>query len=387
MGFAISRQALYIKVWADPMRTVAARYGISDVGLAKICRAAEIPVPERGYWAKKSAGKRVSQPDLPLRFPGAADVVGIGPRHQNSVDWDDVIANPPEAPVFNESIESVQIRAAKIVGKIRLHTAFVDCHPLIAKLIAQDEERRADGYGWMKPSYDAPIGRRRLRLMNTLFLAMQRLGCSVSMSMSKYADDNRDIGIRVGDEIVCLTFSVRKDAADNRGLSRRRASEHDVTDKLALTLKTNGWGSTSIRQQWVDEGGYRIEDSVTEIVTSLLVSAELQMRESAAHNHAWVLKRRLEIIEETRLKKIEADRKERELREQEERDRIKRLLSEADLLRQADAIRSYVDAIRDRAAGVPVAPEDIERWACWALAQADRIDPSKTLSFLKNIEG
>src|SRR5262245_1766044 len=32
------REDLYDQVWAEPMRTVAKRYGVSDVALAKICR-------------------------------------------------------------------------------------------------------------------------------------------------------------------------------------------------------------------------------------------------------------------------------------------------------------------------------------------------------------
>ena len=40
-----TRQALYDRVWAEPIRTVARSLGVSDVGLAKACRAAAIPVP------------------------------------------------------------------------------------------------------------------------------------------------------------------------------------------------------------------------------------------------------------------------------------------------------------------------------------------------------
>ncbi|MGF1632107.1 MAG: hypothetical protein ACFCUT_21745 [Kiloniellaceae bacterium] len=42
------------------MAKVAASYGISDVALKKICDKHRIPVPGRGYWAKKAAGKKVA---------------------------------------------------------------------------------------------------------------------------------------------------------------------------------------------------------------------------------------------------------------------------------------------------------------------------------------
>jgi hypothetical protein len=65
MSMAISRKDLYERVWAEPIQKVSKDYGLSDVGLAKICCRHNIPIPPRGYWAKKQAGKRVSQPGLP----------------------------------------------------------------------------------------------------------------------------------------------------------------------------------------------------------------------------------------------------------------------------------------------------------------------------------
>src|SRR5665213_3998624 len=61
----VSRQDLYDQVWATPMMQLAEQYGISGNGLAKICRRLVIPVPGRGYWARKQAGQKVSQ--VPLR--------------------------------------------------------------------------------------------------------------------------------------------------------------------------------------------------------------------------------------------------------------------------------------------------------------------------------
>src|SRR5437870_223395 len=53
------RDTLYAEVWADPVRTVAARYGTSDVGLRKICIKLGVPFPLLGYWARLAAGKKV----------------------------------------------------------------------------------------------------------------------------------------------------------------------------------------------------------------------------------------------------------------------------------------------------------------------------------------
>lgn len=61
-----NREQVYDEVWSDPTRIVAKKYGLSDVGLAKVCKKLKIPRPGPGYWAKKSAGKYVGKrPPLP----------------------------------------------------------------------------------------------------------------------------------------------------------------------------------------------------------------------------------------------------------------------------------------------------------------------------------
>ena len=61
----LSREELYQQVWTTPMRHLARAYGLSDVGLAKLCKRHAIPTPLVGYWAKLAHGKPVTQPALP----------------------------------------------------------------------------------------------------------------------------------------------------------------------------------------------------------------------------------------------------------------------------------------------------------------------------------
>src|SRR5690348_13685753 len=102
------------------MKTVAASVGISDVALAKHCRRADIPVPRRGYWARKQAGKSTIQIDLPPRFPGAPDRIGGSTSNDWASDWAEKFHNVqiPPVPVFDEQISSVEERARKLVGKV-----------------------------------------------------------------------------------------------------------------------------------------------------------------------------------------------------------------------------------------------------------------------------
>ena len=71
-----NREELYEKVWAEPMRTVAKSYGTSDVWLGKVCKVLRVPVPGRGYWAKKYAGANLpKRPPLPAIPKPSPDVV------------------------------------------------------------------------------------------------------------------------------------------------------------------------------------------------------------------------------------------------------------------------------------------------------------------------
>jgi len=61
---SFEREKLFDEVWATPVTKLAKGYGLSDVGLRKICVALDVPLPPRGYWVKLAAGKRVPKPAL-----------------------------------------------------------------------------------------------------------------------------------------------------------------------------------------------------------------------------------------------------------------------------------------------------------------------------------
>lgn len=59
-----TRRQLFDLVWSKPIQQLAKEYGYSDVGLAKICRKHDIPLPPRGYWSKVSAGLKTKIPNF-----------------------------------------------------------------------------------------------------------------------------------------------------------------------------------------------------------------------------------------------------------------------------------------------------------------------------------
>ena len=67
MSFILTREQLYELVWSEAMQSLGKKIGMSDVGLAKHCKNLAIPLPERGYWNKRLAGKAVSKSPLSPR--------------------------------------------------------------------------------------------------------------------------------------------------------------------------------------------------------------------------------------------------------------------------------------------------------------------------------
>lgn len=59
------REELYELVWTAPVSEVARTLSVSDVGLAKLCRRAAIPIPSRGYWARVESGQHIGAEPLP----------------------------------------------------------------------------------------------------------------------------------------------------------------------------------------------------------------------------------------------------------------------------------------------------------------------------------
>lgn len=85
MSTRFTRRELYDLVWSKPMIHLAKEIGVSDVALHKTCRRQNIPNPPLGWWAKKAAGKPVTQ--IPLPETENDDRVTITVRSASEANW------------------------------------------------------------------------------------------------------------------------------------------------------------------------------------------------------------------------------------------------------------------------------------------------------------
>jgi len=377
MAKRLSRKQLYELVWSEPMKILAPRFGISDVALKKACARAEIPTPGLGHWAKKAARKSTSQVALAERPPGMDDevLVGAGVGYWHS-GWseEELLAALPPPPEFEEPIERVRERIAKTVGKVTVPREVRIWHPAVDRLLKEDEQRRerqrASSFpsSWDTPLFDTPFERRRLRVLNTLVLAAGMMNGKPAISDHEgrsihFSFYQRQVGIRLD----------RLKRPKRRGYAANSPDADEA--KLSLSILQSP-GSENERIAWQDDGQSKVETRITEIAIQIILTAELQYRESAIRSYEWRVQRKAELEEEERERKRQAERAERERQKRLEQARIDRLLKSAAAFQQAGAIRKYIEAIRaTQTDNSACSREELERWSQWALAEADRIDP------------
>lgn len=369
MSNIYTRQELYELIWEKPIRTIAKEIGVSDSALGKACRKNEITRPDQGYWAKLKAGKSTQKRLLAPRFPGAPNVIKIGGhRYQDDSNNDDDIKKPIGLPpTFDEDLASLMKRIEEMVGKVPYPTLSAGAHPIISKLLMQDEERKIST--WEEPQFTSAAEKRRLRILNALFLYCHQLGCKPYMSTTKF-DDDREASITVGEHHV----SIMLEANDVKSYRKN--------NKKYLRLSTGSWRGEPERDYWEDSDEFPIENSLREIMVKIIFTGELQHREFTQQLYEWKVERREKLLEKECLKALEEERITIDLRHQIESVKIEKLLSDAKAHKQAETIRDYVSLIQEKSGEIASTQEEIDKWSKWALKQANRIDPIQGLSFL-----
>jgi hypothetical protein len=389
MAEKLSRNKLYDFVWSEPMKNLSVRFGISDVALKKTCARAGIPTPKRGYWAKKEAGKETFQAALPMRPPGMDDEVSIASGGSGSYHYwnkEEILGFVGAPPQFAEPIETVRARIAETVDRVAVPHKVRNWHPTIGRLLKEDEKRRekqlADPYpmSWDKPLFDSPFERRRLRVLNSLFLAVARMNGKPSI----YGLEAREIRLSFFQQHLQLTLDRPK--RSNRQAKDLNTIGESSDSRLCLSI-LSGFGSETVLAFWQDEDAQRLEMRMIEVAVQAILTAEIQYREKALHQYQWRVQRKAELEEEQRKRKLEAERAEKDRQKRIEQARINGLLRDAAAFQQAGEIRKYVGVIRLAMARDSCSCiDEVEQWSKWALAQADRIDPAIGGRFLKAMQ-
>lgn len=373
----VSRDDLYEQVWSTPMRTLAQTYGLSDVGLAKTCTRLKVPVPGRGYWAKKAAGHTVRRKPLPSLPPNAGESQRqaiFGPR-----------PTPVEPLAVSGPVAEQTAFEARPENLIVVSDTLRSTHPLVRKTaeILKPSGPHETGYlvDYQQPHLDVSVTRnllnRALRIMDAVVKAFEERGWKVSLDSGSGYDRHRKTYVTVlGHRIA---FGIREPlrkiknepAKPVRGYDGRMYTPYQTkyrdepSGRLALVIRQS-WGR-DVRKSWDESESRRLEDRLNEFVVGIVAEA---VREEEIRREAQERQRVLQEAEERR--------RAEERKQEEEASRIKALEEQADNWAKSVRITAYLEAVRTAAGpeGSGIEPStEFDGWLQWAEEYARKINP------------
>jgi hypothetical protein len=363
-------------VWAEPIVKVAARYGVSDVGLAKALRQMLIPLPPRGHWAKLRAGKESKQTPLPAPAPDT----------------------PTEARFHIPEAEALEARArgkqdaaayAEAVHSQSLSTSAAppqDLHAL-AKAAARRLHQKS---GWKNQKglrsapgevlnldvTEAAIDR-AVSVASLVIHSLTTLGAVVEINA-----ETKQTLVHFRDAV--LKFSITEHVARsnhvvtddeqkaidryNRSAERGQWPHHEYPSMPQYDWHPSGIlmltvGSYPARS-WKDTPRTILEHRLPEIISGIVVlAAEVCAKEAdqkrSAREAAEAKERYRSVIE----------------RRQFEQQSFDTLEANATRWERATRIRAYVAAATAASENQGNMTEELREWAAWARAKADWVDP------------
>lgn len=359
---ALTRTELYEKVWSKSMRTIAKEFGISDVGLAKLCRRHEIPLPGRGYWARIQFGQKPEKSALPPASDPSLDAITIHRSEPKSR------GNP--RPTWGEDIPTILVAADRQIT-----------HSLVNRIERSISRKRTDERGFLLTNAGRTVPlkicekslTRALRILDSLFAALDEAKYVLEWpkpynALLKIVTQGEKLQL-----LITEAIQRKEHKPTSEELSRQKSEmwwrpnqwEYTPTNKLKVTLESCEF--SSIRYNWADGKRRKLEDCLGEVFVACEKIAASVKKERVNRAEAEIRRREEEKRRtEEAIRKAEYDRKATALT------RLASAWKEAQLLRDfARALQSTVTS-----ADLPEKERlETEAMAEWSLHHADYVDP------------
>ncbi len=349
------RLALYERVWQLPLRKLAADYNISDVGLAKVCRKLQIPLPGLGHWTKIACGHTIPRPPLPQVENLPVLIRQIREREL------EIPVLPEDAPEL-ERIERIEASTTPPVTKAML------AHPLVERTRAALTGAPTNTHGklwasqeleWLDLRITKDCLARALRIMAALIQILERGGFKVVVD--KRATESTS-AILYGEKIrfgLIERSRQVKPAPNPNGSSAYSYGSIRLEPTGILSIEVWNYYSGGPQKVWRDRDSAKLEEQLPRCAAGMMrIALKERADEKARHERELAREKRIAAVE-AELEKIEQEEK-----------NIRSLRKEATAWHRAERIREYIAAVRE--GGL----KDAE-WIAWAERQADRLDPLK----------
>jgi len=344
----VSREELFRRVWATPMVKLAKEFDISDVGLAKVCRANDIPLPPRGHWTKLQHGKASPTPKLPKSEQ--TTVTFDARRHRT-----EPLRGKRSAPA--DSTRKVEVQAPG-VGLLAPFTRATQKKLLAAK--------RTDGFisTYDAETFECRVSRASIDILCQLLDAIERAAPTFDGELKPgekgldFVFDGQAVSFRIAEQSTTSTLVVPGKKYD---YWERPEVVYNFTGKFTLEIH----GYFEGRKKWADGKRQRLTEVLTDFLEGLVAAAKS------------IKKRRLDMEEEHRRWQEEAARRAELERQQRDRQDFRtKLVEEAQATHDHVLLMEYVDRInRELQDFVGPLPESTVQWLATASELAAREGP------------
>lgn len=254
----ISREELFRRVWETPMVKLAKEFDISDVGLAKVCRAHNIPLPPRGHWAKLQHGKASPTPKLP---PSKEKVVTFDARRHRIEALRGKRPNPADSP------RRVQVQAPEASTVLPPFTKATQ-----KKLLAT---KRTDGFisTYDAETFECRVSRDSVDALCQLLDAIERAAPTFGGAFKPgekgldFVFDDQAVSFRITEQYTTRTVEVPKKKHD---YWQRPEVVYDFTGKFTLEIQ----GYFEGRKKWADGKRQKLTEVLTDFMEGLVAAAK-----------------------------------------------------------------------------------------------------------------
>lgn len=386
----LHRETLFEQVWATPVTHLCKTYGLSDQGLRKACVKLQIPMPERGHWAKVAAGHKISRPALPPLRPEndqaslkrksrrvALSSIGTGLS-------DAEIKSTPALTMgsFHSAIRHIvqeytqaEMEAFQIKAKFDWEEAnpgrtFRGTAPRFGSWQAFCDNGKI-----LRPTHKKCFMRvslltykRAFRLLQLLIEKLELAGFSVELP-----NDRERLTATRDSASVSIRLIERQETGQ-----RKEFSSWSKEPRFVRTLSPTGCLVIGIEQQGLGESQFadRFDELLEEQMDGVMTAVEYRHQRSMETLKQWKLQQqRSEEREQAR----QEDLRLRELvRRSEEAEKSKRqaLLQEARDWQAADTLKAYTAHLELRRSSGGQPADGYEAWLAWAVEVAKALDPS-----------
>lgn len=357
----LTREQLYERVWQTPSLHLCKEFGLSDVGLAKLCKRHKIPKPYLGYWARKAAGGKPKVTPLPICNDSSIATIQFAqpePTVQESEFFD------PEI----EALYRKELQRERLVVPAALRS------PL--PIVARTKEALHSGKWPDEPTLHVSVSKsfvdRAMRIMNALLKELLARGYTIEKEGRYHSNATvirgygHEFGFRIREPSVMVQ---RMDT-----FYHRMRTEYDPSGRIQLEIE--GFGSWTPK---VVRDGKRsiIEDRIGDIPAQMLKAIDAARRKKAeweAEERRREAERQAKWEAEERAKeaaRLAAAKKRRELA----------LFKRARLWKRCGDLREFVEAVRKLTEERPLpegAKQEAAEWIEWATGVADAYDPLAT---------